>query len=65
MDGSSGEAPAPGPVKHADRGFSLPRSAPDEVTLASVDSGYLEYREMTDMREPYRSVGAGSRLAGK
>ncbi|EFN52167.1 hypothetical protein CHLNCDRAFT_139349 [Chlorella variabilis] len=30
------------------------RDAPDEVNLTSTDAAYAEYREMTDMREPYR-----------
>jgi hypothetical protein len=35
------------------------RDAPAEVSLSQVDPAYLEYREMTDMREPYRRGGDG------
>ena len=32
------------------------RSAPDEVVSPSTDEEYIEYRKLTDYREPYRSV---------
>lgn len=38
------------------------RDAPGEVAAASTEEDYLEYRETTDMREPYRQ-GAGRRAA--
>lgn len=36
------------------------RDAPGEVAATSTEDDYLEYRETTDMREPYRQ-GEGSR----
>jgi hypothetical protein len=76
---NGGEAPAAaagGASKPAPWVAALPRpsavrDAPDEVMLASTDEAYLEYREMTDMREPYRWVacaaahGGGCRRAGR
>ena len=76
---NGGEAPAaPGAAKPPPAPWvsALPRpsavrDAPDEVMLASTDEAYVEYREMTDMREPYRWVacaaarGSGCMRAGR
>ena len=35
---------------------SVPRDAPGEILAPGTDEDYLEYRQMTDMREPYRWV---------
>lgn len=32
----------------------MARDAPDEVLRPTDDEDYIEYREQTDMREPYR-----------
>lgn len=41
----------------------MPRDAPDEVLRPTKDEDYLEYREQTDMREPYRCGGAWGHAA--